>query len=152
MEERADVIRYDLRLPTYDPIDCPKELWIDHAIVQETAATYAQDVLNYLDEGKTPNDSPALQKTKGAKLRKYTGLNSVVERLVTEKKLTFRPRQAFPVISSLGYFNADMIELLKFYRARFDDYIKSLPRGMGSLWSRRKAGTSVNWRALFALP
>lgn len=139
-EESSDMIRYDLRLPSHSPPDCPKELWIDHAIVQETAATYARDVIAHLDDGKKPGDSPALVKAQGAKLRRYTGLNSVVERLVTEKKLNFRPRFLFPVVSSLGYVNADMTELLKFYGAHFKDHMKALPPAQDGVTLAQKKG------------
>ena len=139
-EERADMIRYDLRLPSTEPVDCPKELWIDHAIVQETAATYAQDVLDYLHEGKNPSGSVAFVKTKGSKLRRYVGMNSVVERLVIEKKLNFRPRFSFPVISALGYFNEDMVKLVHFFGARFASHTKTLPQTQDGLTLEQKKG------------
>ena len=139
-EERADMIRYDLRLPSTEPVDCPKELWIDHAIVQETAMTYAQDVLDYLHEGKNPSGSVAFVKTKGSKLRRYVGMNSVVERLVIEKKLNFRPRFSFPVISALGYFNEDMVKLVHFFGARFASHTKTLPQTQDGLTLEQKKG------------
>ena len=54
-------------------------------------------------------------------------MNSVVERLVTEKKLNFRPCFLFPIISSLGYCNADMLKMLTFFGSFFRDYAKTLP-------------------------
>jgi len=52
-------------------------------------------------------DGPASQKAKGTKLGRYSALISVVQRLVDERKLNFRPTFLFPVLSSLGIMNAE---------------------------------------------
>lgn len=139
-EDRSDVIRYDLRLPSTQPLDRPKEIWLDHAIVQETAATYANDVLEHLRLGHDPGGSPAFIKTQGKKLRTYVNMNSVVERLVIEKKLNFRPRFLFPVVSALGYFNDDLVKVLKFCGARFAEHAKASSPTLDGVSAAQKTG------------
>ena len=41
------------------------------------------------------------------------GIISVVDRLAEERKLKFHPMFLYPIVSSLGYMNADMNVLLK---------------------------------------
>lgn len=120
------VLRLDLRLPSTDPPDRPKEIWLDHAIVQETAPTYAKDVLEYLELQRSnhPRNSPAIQKLFTAKTKKYENLKSVVQRLSIDKKLLFHPEFLFPVISSLGYYNHDMKSLLNFLSKRCEAHLK----------------------------
>jgi hypothetical protein len=59
------------------PLDCPREVWCDHAIVQDTCPTYAQATLKFLQDKKTnlPQDSPAFQKTRGAKLTRFSSID-----------------------------------------------------------------------------
>jgi len=120
VREREDdgnaVLRFDLKFPLPTPIDKPRELWFDHAIVQETCTTHAEDTLKFLEAKATnlPEQSPAFQKTVGTKVRRYSALMEVVQRLAEERKLNFQPNFLFPVLSSLGYMNEDMTKLCKF--------------------------------------
>ena len=102
-----------MKFPLITPLDNPREVWFDHAIVQETAPTHAEATLKFLMEEPTnlAQDSPAFQKTRGAKVLRYSALISVVNRLYEERKLNFQPTFLFPVISSLGYVNQDMNKL-----------------------------------------
>jgi hypothetical protein len=75
------IIRFDLCLASNVPIDAPKELWMDHAIVQETASSYQDDMVEHLewrsdlqisclpenrtDEREKVSTSPACSKTSG---------------------------------------------------------------------------------------
>ena len=43
------VIRFDLKFPLGAPVDKPREIWFDHAIVQETSPTYAEDTLTFFE-------------------------------------------------------------------------------------------------------
>lgn len=128
-EDKNNTVRFDLRFPTLLPVDSPRELWIDHAIVQETSATYALDVLKFLDmkEENHPRDSPAIRKTFGAKLRRYSALKAIVERLSIDQKLDFQPELLFPVVSSLGYMNADMYQLIRFLVNNFAENLQHSP-------------------------
>ena len=65
--------------------------------------------------------SPAFQKTIGAKVRRYGALIDVVKRLVEDRKLNFQPTFLFPVLSSLGYMNEDMTQLIKSMVACFKE-------------------------------
>jgi hypothetical protein len=138
VEEKDDgngVIRFDLKFPTSNPMDCPRELWFDHAIVHETSPTYAEDTLRFLEAKITnlPENGPAFQKIVGSKRRRYGALITVVQQLAKDRKLNFQPTFLFPVISSLGFMNEDMIELQKFIIARFKDTQKSEPRRMDGM-------------------
>ena len=46
-------------------------------------------------------------------MRRYKALIDVVNRLAEERKLKFQPTFLYPIVSSLGYMNADMNVLLK---------------------------------------
>jgi len=109
------VIRFDLKFPVVGKDGKPREIWIDHAIVQETAPTHAADTLNFLaeDANRLPENSPAFTKTYGGKVRRYKALIAVVNRLAEERKLKFQPTFLYPIVSSLGYMNTDMNVLLK---------------------------------------
>ena len=123
------IVRFDLRFPMVTPIDKPKELWFDHAIVQETSPTYAEEVLEFLqDDRNLPENSFAFRKIVGSKVRRYGALMSVARKLAGERKLEFQPSFGFPVISALGFMNADMKSLLKLIVARFKDTQKTEPR------------------------
>ena len=114
-EDNNGTIRFDLKFSMVTPLDQPREVWFDHVIVQETCPTYAEATWEFLEEAITnlPDQGVAFQKARGAKLLRYSALISVVQRLVEERKLNFRPSFLFPVVSSLGIMNADMKELMK---------------------------------------
>jgi hypothetical protein len=74
-------IRFDLKFPADGP-DCPFEMWFDHAIVQETSETYADDLLAFLRGGEGRFESgPAFRKMQQKKKNKYAALIATVERL-----------------------------------------------------------------------
>ena len=128
-DDNNGIIRFDLKFPMVTPLDRPREVWVDHAIVQETAPTHADATWNFLDEKSTnlPQDSPAFVKTRQAKLARYSALISVVQRLIEQRKLNFQPTFLFPVVSSLGIMNNDMQELMKFIVQRFKDHQQHQP-------------------------
>lgn len=128
-DESGGVIRFDLALPASTPLACPRELVFDHAIVQETSPTYADDVLKYL-QANTNSDtvgSVAFKKVVQSKRRRFASLMPVVNRLLEERKLGSQPTFLFPVISSLGFMNDDMQTVLKFTVDRFKEYQRHLP-------------------------
>ena len=57
-DENNGVIRFDLKLPAYGPRDCPRELWLDHVIVQETSPTYREQTLEFLQASADNNAGP----------------------------------------------------------------------------------------------
>ena len=121
-------IRFDLRLPMIKPIDNPREFWLDHAIVHESASSYAESVLKFLEaEDNKPRDSPAFAKMEGKKSRHYAALIAIADRLLAEHKLSFQPKFLFPVISSLGFINKDMEQLMKITVDRFKENQASEP-------------------------
>ena len=115
-DENNGVIRFDRKLPAYGPRDCPRELWLDHVIVQETSPTYREQTLEFLQASANNKaaEGPAFHKAHGAKMRKYAPLISVVNKLAEERKLDFSPTFLFPIISAFGFMNADMNEMMKF--------------------------------------
>ena len=123
-EDNNGIIRFDLKFPMVTPLDCPREIWCDHAIVQETAPTHADATWNFLEAKNTnlAQDSPAFVKTRGGKVARYAALISVVQRLIEERKLNFQPTFLFPVVSSLGIMNEDMKQLMKSMVQRFKDH------------------------------
>ena len=114
-DDSKGVIRFDLKFPVPVKGGKERELWIDHAIVQETSPTHAADTLKFLESKNTNliESSPAFTKTRGGKVRRYSALIDVVNRLAEERKLKFQPTFLYPIVSSLGYMNSDMNELLK---------------------------------------
>ena len=130
--DNTGTIRFDLRFPMVTPLDHPREVWFDHMIVQETCPTYADATWRFLEEDimHVPENGPAFQKAKGTKLGRYSALISVVQRLVEERKLDFRPTFLFPVLSSLGIMNADMKQLMKLMVERFKDHQKGQPASL----------------------
>ena len=115
------VIRFDLKFPAPSSDGKPREVWLDHAIVQETCPTHAADTLKFLQGELTnlPQDSPAFLKTYGSKVRRYASLIAVAKRLSEDRKLKCEPNFMFPIVSSLGYVNEDMNRLLKFMQDCF---------------------------------
>ena len=106
------VIRFDLKFPVVVKDGKPREIWIDHAIVQETSPTHAADTLNFLeaDINHLPENSPAFTKTYGGGTKHII---DVVNRLAEERKLKFQPTFLYPIVSSLGYMTDDMNVFLK---------------------------------------
>ena len=52
-------------------------------------------------------------KTYKFKVRRYGALMGVVNRLSDERRLKSAPKFLFPIVSSLGYINQDMVTLIK---------------------------------------
>mgnify|MGYP006137750561 CR=1 FL=1 len=73
------IIRFDLKFPAPACGNKPREVWLDHAIVQETCPTHATDTLKHLKDEPTnlPEGSPAFLKTYNSKARRYTSLVGV---------------------------------------------------------------------------
>ena len=112
----ASNTRFDLKISGPSTRGKSREVWLDHAIVQETCPSHAADTLKFLRAKRTNliESSPAFAKTYGSKTRTYAALVDVVKRLTEERKLKFQPSFMYPIVSSLGYFNEDMKKLLKF--------------------------------------
>lgn len=121
--DEGSSIRFDLRFPMTKPVGNPREVWFDHVIVHESSASFTEGVLKFLDENENnhPADSPAFIKMQRKKSRHYGALIHVVERLQTNHKLSFQPKFLFPVISSLGFINKDMQQLMKVMVNRFKE-------------------------------
>ena len=85
------VIRFDLKFPVVVKDGKPRELWIDHAIAQETSPTHAADTLEFLEDdiNHLPENSPVFTKTYSGKVRRYKSLIDVVNRLAEERTLKF---------------------------------------------------------------
>jgi hypothetical protein len=117
------MIRFDLRFPLMKPEDNPREVWFDHAIVHESSASYVEDVLKFLQEAaeNQPSSSPAFVKMRKKKERHYGSLIAVAERLLAEHKLHFQPKFLFPIVSSFGFFNDDMKQLMRLMQSRFKE-------------------------------
>src|SRR3954451_4904039 len=94
-----------MKFPLLSRLHCPREGWLDHAIVQETCPTDAEKTLKYLEakEPTLPAGSPPFQKMQKSKENRYKALISVVQHLVEVRKLNFRPTFLFPVVSALGF-------------------------------------------------
>jgi len=122
-DDGNSMIRFDLRFPLTKPKDNPREIWFDHAIVHESSSSYVEDVLKFLlaADNNQPSASPAFVKMRKKKDRHYGSLVAVAERLLAEHKLHFQPKFLFPIISSFGFFNEDMKQLMKVMVNRFKD-------------------------------
>jgi len=118
-------IRFDMKFPGSGPVDCPREVWFDHAIVQEASATYADDTLKFLKtrEGNVA-EGPAFRKMLHKRQRKYSALCAVAKRLSSERKLDFAPMFLYPIMSAFGFMNPDFLELNKFIVDRYKDTLK----------------------------
>jgi len=61
------------------------------------------------------------------KHNKYASLTEVVRRLSDEQKLDFQPHFVYPIITSLGFLNADFVVMNKFIVDRFRSTQNTLP-------------------------
>ena len=131
-KEGLSIIRFDLCLAGTSPVESPKELWMDHAIVQETAPTYQDDVIEHLEGGGEVSKTPAFHKMEKMKERKYRPLLPVAKHLMRVHALDFQPCFYFPVVSSLGYLNSDAEHMVKWMQSTFNANLKlSGPRDDG---------------------
>jgi hypothetical protein len=124
-KEGLSIIRFDLCLAGTTPYDAPKELWMDHAIVQETAQSYQADMLAHLQDGQETSRSPAFQRIEKMKERKYRPLLPIAKHLMRIRALDFQPFFLNPVISSLGYLNLDAENMVKWMQGTFNQALKS---------------------------
>jgi len=127
-DDAQGVIRFDMRLPTSKPADCPIEYWFDHAIVGETSSTYTAETLTFLEnKNHKPEQGPAFKKMEGLKRRKYAVIMAVAESLSQKHKLDFKPIFLFPIISSLGFMNTDMLKLQKIFVEQYKETLSVAP-------------------------
>ena len=120
-EEKKDfvntTIRFDLCLAASFPADYPLELWLDHAIVQETSDSYQEQVITHLETHAEKGDltkSVAFRRMETSKQRRFRALISLANHLSKMKLLEFKPLFLFPVISALGFMNEDAEKMVKF--------------------------------------
>jgi hypothetical protein len=105
---------------------------MDHAIVQETAPTYQDDMIEHLEGGGEVSKIPAFHKIEKMKERKYRPLLPVAKHLMRVRALDFQPFFYFPVVSSLGYLNSDAEHMVKWMQSTFNANLKmSGPREDG---------------------
>jgi hypothetical protein len=104
-KESQNIIRFDMCLAAPFPYDAPRQLWLDHVIVQETTTSYQDDVIAYLGGADDPTKSPAFRRMETAKQRRFRALIAIANHLQKQHVLDFQPFFLFPVVSSLGFLN-----------------------------------------------
>lgn len=134
-DEGNGPIRFDLCMASYLPIESPRELWLDHAILHETSNSYQDGVIAYLEGHDDLGKSPAFKRTEDTKRRRYTSLISITKHLTKQKTLDFQPFFLFPVLSSLGYLNHDGFQMVK--------WISTLKNGALQFDGPRSDGVSL---------
>jgi hypothetical protein len=107
----VNTLRFDLCMGAPFPVDCPRELWLDHAIVHETSESYQDHVIEEVEAGADPAKSYPFRRTQATKQRKYAALVATANHLSKQKLLDFQPFFLFPVISALGYLNEDAMKM-----------------------------------------
>ena len=112
-KESQNTIRFDMCLAAPFPYDAPRQLWLDHVIVQETTTSYQDDVIAYLGGSDDPTKSPAFRRMETAKQRRFRALISIANHLQKQHMLDFQPFFLFPVVSSLGFLNDDADKMMK---------------------------------------
>lgn len=138
-EASHNTIRFDLCMAAPFPADMPRELWLDHAIVQETADSYQESVITHLEEGKEVAKSLPFRRMETSKQRRYAALISVTKHLMKMKMLDFQPFFLFPVISHLGYLNDDATQMVKWMNAVLNKSMATTVRDDGIPFSTIKA-------------
>ena len=111
-KEGLKIIRFDLCFASPTPVDSPKELWMDHAIVHETANTYQDEMIDHLTKGFQTCRSPAFLRLEKMKERKYRPLLPVAKHLTSLPSTRLQALFSVPNISSLGYLNPDALRWL----------------------------------------
>ena len=139
IEASNNTIHFDLCMAAPFPHDCPRELWLDHAIVQETSESYQEGVLSHLEEGKEISKSPPFRRMEQSKQRRYAALIPIVKHLLKLRILDFQPFFLFPVISSLGYLNEDAFKMVKWMNTVLNQTLSSVTRDDGIPFSTVKA-------------
>ena len=138
-EASNNTIRFDLCMAAPFPVDLPRELWLDHAIVQETAESYQEAVISHLEEGKEVAKSLPFRRMETSKQRRYSALISVAKHLMKVKILDFQPFFLFPVISHLGYLNEDAVKMMKWMSIVLNKTLSTVVRDDGIPFSTIKA-------------
>jgi hypothetical protein len=75
--ESSNIIRFDLCMAAPFPTDMPRQLWIDHAIVHESSASYQEEVINHLEGGEFPTSHVAFRRTETSKKRRFRSLIAI---------------------------------------------------------------------------
>ena len=112
-KESQNTIRFDVCLAAPFPYDAPRQLWLDHVIVQETTTSYQDDVIAYLGGADDPTKSPEFRRMETTKQRRFRALISIANHLQKQHMLDFQPFFLFPVVSSLGFLNDDADKMMK---------------------------------------
>jgi len=112
-KESQNLIRFDLCLGAPFPYDAPQQLWLDHGIVQETAESYQDAVIAYLEGAEDPTKSTAFRKMELSKQRRFRALMAIANHLHKQHMLDFQPFFLFPVVSALGFLNDDAEKMMK---------------------------------------
>lgn len=136
------VVRFDLSLPGVVPVDAPTGLWLDHAIVHESSASYQTKVLEFLrtDKSGSPGESFAFEKQVKDKRNRFKGVIEVASRLTKDKVLGFQPVFLFPVFSSMGFFNQDVTRLVSWLEDMFRKVEKKKPAREDGVTPKQRAG------------
>jgi hypothetical protein len=112
-KDEASTIRFDLCMGAPFPVDTPRQLWLDHAIVHESSESYQAAVIAYLEGGQDPASNPAFRRISTAKQRRFRSLIAIANHLQKQDLLDFQPFFLFPVISALGFLNDDATSMMK---------------------------------------
>jgi hypothetical protein len=139
IEANNNTIRFDLCMAASFPVDWPRELWLDHAIVHETSESYQESVLSNLEEGKDISKSLPFRRMELSKQRRYAALIPIAKHLMKLKVLDFQPFFLFPVVSSLGYLNQDAEKMVKWMNTVLNHSLSSVLRDDGVPFSTVKA-------------
>ena len=134
-----NTIRFDLRMAAPFPLDLPRELWLDHAIVHETAGSYRESVLDHLEDGKGLLQTLPFRRAEQSKRRRYAALIPVVKHLVKLHILDFQPFFLFPVVSALGFLNDDATKMQKWMHTVLNHSLSTVSRDDGIPSSTVKA-------------
>ena len=129
--ESSNIIRFDLCMAAPFPTDMPRQLWIDHAIVHESSASYQEEVINHLEGGEFPTSHVAFRRTETSKKRRFRSLIAIAHHLQKQNVLDFQPFFLFPVVSALGFLNNDTVQMMKWICGVFNKCIVPTRRDDG---------------------
>ena len=126
-EANANIIRFDLCLAASFPVDSPRELWLDHAIVHETSDSYQEAVIAHVETTELTTSLP-FRRMETSKKRRFAALIPLANYLVKQNVLDFQPFFLFPVMSALGYLNEDAQKMTKWMSAVLNKTLASSVR------------------------
>jgi hypothetical protein len=118
--EYNNTIRFDLCLSAPFPFDSPQQLWIDHGIVHETSESYQESMVQHLESGLAALSGEPFRRMESSKDRRFKSLINIAKHLQKQRLLDFQPSFLFPIVSALGYLNADAQNLTKFMSMVFN--------------------------------